>query len=591
METTNLSKIKREKMLNTIKEIKNKVTDEDTLQNLSLIENELRKKKFGLIWEEHVERVDDELVDFIPTFINIEKNEINNNDLTDDNNFLIEGDNLHSLYLLNKTHKNKIDVIYIDPPYNTGRKDFKYNDNFIEKEDSYRHSKWLSFMEKRLKMSKKLLKEDGLIFISIDDKELYQLKLLCDEIFGEDNFISNIVVETANGVFGKRAAMINKTFVKVKDYVLVYCNNKQKNKGDFCPLYMGTNDYFDTHYSTVLDKNLNKTTTLDFLKSNKNIVELFKKYDLKLSMDNISKVMAIDPIFNEFIIGNAEKIYQDVAFSLKIPDELENKLNKGGLVRYKNYILFKTNGGKGTIRHYLCFKESLKVTDDFIPEYRKSVAIGDLWEGFDADMKNVLKEGNMDFDEGKKPVRLIKQLLKWVNKKDAVVLDFFAGSGTTGHAVLELNKDDSGSRKFILCTNNENNICEEITYKRLSNVINGYGKFDALNTNLIYYRASNISRENTDEYNLSLNLLNNTCNLIQLENGRKIDNKKIVVMFDEGSLDAFVLETKNLEICNKLYLSADILLTSNQEDTFRKHNIETYIIPEYYFSEELAEVE
>ena len=168
METTNLSKIRRDKMLNTISEIKKNITDEKMLTNLSMIENELTKKKYGLIWEEHEERVDKELETQIPTFEEIKDKEIVSNP-NEKFNFLLEGDNLHSLYLLEKTHKEKIDIIYIDPPYNTGNKDFSYNDHYVDFEDGYRHSKWLSFMEKRIKIAKELLNEKGSIFIQIDD--------------------------------------------------------------------------------------------------------------------------------------------------------------------------------------------------------------------------------------------------------------------------------------------------------------------------------------------------------------------------------------------------------------------------------------
>ena len=189
MKTTNLSKIRRDKMLKTITEIKKNISDEETLANLSMIENELTKKKYGLIWEEHEERVDKELETQIPTFEELKDKEIKSNP-NDTFNFLLEGDNLHSLYLLEKTHKGKIDVIYIDPPYNTGSNAFIYNDKIIDDEDGYKHSKWLSFMEKRLKIAKELLSDTGLIFISIDDNEISQLKLLCDDIFNESNRIS-----------------------------------------------------------------------------------------------------------------------------------------------------------------------------------------------------------------------------------------------------------------------------------------------------------------------------------------------------------------------------------------------------------------
>ena len=146
-------------------------------------------------------------------------------------NFLLEGDNLHSLKLLEKTHKGKIDVIYIDPPYNTGNKDFIYNDEYIDEDDGFNHSKWLSFMDERLEIARNLLCEEGIIFISIDDHEYAQLKILCDEIFGENNFISNIVIETGGGIFGVKAKHVTNTFVKVKDYILVYAKEKYSLQG------------------------------------------------------------------------------------------------------------------------------------------------------------------------------------------------------------------------------------------------------------------------------------------------------------------------------------------------------------------------
>src|SRR5574344_751687 len=223
METTNLSKIKRDKMLDTINDLKKNVTDEKTLTNLSLIENELTKKKYGLIWEEHQERVDKELETQIPTFEEIKDKEIISNE-NDKFNFLLEGDNLHSLYLLEKTHKEKIDAIIIDPPYNTGSNDFMYGDSYMNSDDEFKHSKWLSFMNKRLSIAKKLLKNDGLIFINIDDNELSQLKLLCDDIFGEENFVNCICVKMSEAT-GVKMAHCEKRLPKIKEYVLLYKKN------------------------------------------------------------------------------------------------------------------------------------------------------------------------------------------------------------------------------------------------------------------------------------------------------------------------------------------------------------------------------
>ena len=218
METTNLSKIRRDKMLKTLSEIKKNISDEETLNSLSLIENELTKKKYGLIWEEHEERVDKELETQIPTFEEIKDKEIMCNP-DEKFNFLLEGDNLHSLYLLEKTHKEKIDIIYIDPPYNTGNNDFTYGDETLSKEDEYKHSKWLSFMERRLNIAKQLLSEKGILAISIDDHEQSQLKMLCDDIFDELNFISCIPRRTKSS--GKTTNNISLNH----DYLLLYEKN------------------------------------------------------------------------------------------------------------------------------------------------------------------------------------------------------------------------------------------------------------------------------------------------------------------------------------------------------------------------------
>src|SRR3989339_1335200 len=164
----------------------------------------LKKKKYGLVWDK---KNSQEVLDAFVNWENVPENfapkqfpvlkEIKNKEIETDKdkpvNLLIEGDNYHSLAVLNFTHQNKIDVIYIDPPYNTGKEDFIFNDKFVDFEDPYRHSKWLSFMDKRLRLAKNLLKETGVIFISIDDNEVSQLKLLCDEIFSEKNFVAAIV--------------------------------------------------------------------------------------------------------------------------------------------------------------------------------------------------------------------------------------------------------------------------------------------------------------------------------------------------------------------------------------------------------------
>ena len=212
----NLSKIKREKMLEYLEKLKAINNDDEHIRAITEIENALNEKKYGLVWEEHSEKVDEILEHNIAIFTEDIMKKIIAND-NEEYNFLLEGDNLHSLKLLQKTHKGKIDVIYIDPPYNTGNKDFIYDDCFVDKTDGYAHSKWLSFMEKRLLIARELLSGEGVIFISIDDNEQAQLKLLCDSIFGENNFIGQLHWKRK-----KQPSYLHGNIASIMEYVIVY---------------------------------------------------------------------------------------------------------------------------------------------------------------------------------------------------------------------------------------------------------------------------------------------------------------------------------------------------------------------------------
>ena len=215
----NLSKIKREKMLEYLEKLKVQNNDDENIRAITEIENALNEKKYGLVWEEHSEKVDEELIHNIPIFVEDEERKITVDEKLP-YNFLLEGDNLHSLKLLEKTHKGKIDVIYIDPPYNRGKNDFRYNDDYIVKEDGYKHSKWLSFMSERLIIAKELLNDKGLIFISIDDNEIAQLRLLMDEIYGESNFINSFIWKRNSSVKTEKEKFTINT-----EYVLLYAKS------------------------------------------------------------------------------------------------------------------------------------------------------------------------------------------------------------------------------------------------------------------------------------------------------------------------------------------------------------------------------
>ena len=195
----NLSQKKRKRMLEFLQKIKEEhKNDDEMLIALGEIESELNAKKYGLVWEEHEEKVDVQMRTHIPVFTEVKEREISAAP-EKPYNFLLEGDNLHSLYLLEKTHKGAIDLIYIDPPYNTGNKDFVYDDSFVDSTDGFKHSKWLSFMATRLNIAKNLLSREGAIFISIDSNEYAQLKMLCDDIFDESNYIGTLIWRKKTG--------------------------------------------------------------------------------------------------------------------------------------------------------------------------------------------------------------------------------------------------------------------------------------------------------------------------------------------------------------------------------------------------------
>lgn len=582
MEATNLSKIKREKMLFTLSEIKKTTTDEETLNNLSLIENELTSKKYGLIWEEHKENVDEKLENNIPVFQEEKNKEIKAGE-DSGLNFILEGDNLHSLYLLEKTHRDKIDIIYIDPPYNTGSDTFIYNDKIVDDLDGYRHSKWLSFMEKRLKIAKNLLCENGVIMISIDENEVSQLRLLCDEIFGETNRLSTHHVQVR---YGNKSLNEDNDWQPVMEYVLIYAKNKLLFKAN------KPSEPYD------LSKFCYKITELKKgkkIKIGNKDVTIFKDGEWKIEQVKDGGIGYLKETWASGSIVRQSGTAAEFLSKYLIQRKEEDGLN----------VLYKIDnmGEDGLGYRYVTGPKKIDairgkfysgVPLDRLKELEQGVSkktrpIVNLYD-YSGDFGNIRSEGNVPFNNGKKPIKMIKELINYHTNKNALVLDFFAGSGSTGHAVLDLNKEDNGNRKFILCTNNENNICEEITYKRLVNVIKGYGKYKPLKANLKYYKTAYVPRVNSDDNNLHDKLIKNITNLVQLENGVSVDNKKIRLFMDEEKFDKFFENESELNECDKIYISSDILMTSKQEAILDNNNIELFIIPEYYFKEEIMEV-
>lgn len=404
-------------------------------------------------------------------------------DFDNTENLYIEGDNLDILKLLQETYLGKVKMIYIDPPYNTGN-DFVYEDDFAQSTDEYMknsghydvegnrlfrnmdsngrfHTNWLNMIFPRLRVAKDLLTDDGVIFISIDDNEIDNMGKVCDEIFGQTNHVSTIGLEITKTQGMKVKAAKEGAIVKNYEYILCYRKNSV-NKKIVKNILFDKNIGYDTHFSYYITKDNDQFIVkklVDVLKENKEIFMEFNKYGLvkneKIGIGAIEKGIDLSEKIKRFIYVDSSKyIFQEMACNININSVLEDKLNKSDIVEYQNYLLTKSRGGK--LRQYGCLGETLNYNDEYISEYGRVTIRGNLWKGFYSDMMNVAKEGNVEYKNGKKPVRLISQLAKWIGIESGdIVLDFFSGSATTAHAIMKLNSEDYKKRKYIMVQINE----------------------------------------------------------------------------------------------------------------------------------------
>ena len=432
----------------------------------------------GLNWREIPEDFELKLAHEVPVLLHQPQLDIEGSLPEDYAHVLIEGDNLHALYTLQATHKSMVDVIYIDPPYNTGE-EFIYNDKLIDKENTWRHSAWLSFMQKRLKLAFDLLSDTGVIIISIDDNEQARLKLLCDKVFGESGYLGSVIRATNSTKSMSNYLSIN------YDYTLFYSKNK-----------------------SALD---NQVQSLGKWQVYKNNVREFQAYIKKFQKKKLTgeeitaelKELTNYPRFVDFVnywYVDERGVYRKgdlggVKNGSKIPvfNPLTKSLDKvpPGGYRYnqeklqelvsENRIHFHTDGSLPTIKRYL----------DENPKQRpKGIMSDDQRPDF-----NMLKLMGIEFDNPKQ-LTFMKRILS-IFPKDAVVLDFFAGSATTLHAILELNAEDEGTRQGLLVTNNENDICRSVSHVRIKSLLTGKwhkGEYPPLKGSLKFYSTAFMKR-------------------------------------------------------------------------------------------------
>lgn len=641
----NLSQIKREKMISFLETLKEQHSDDESLIAINQIEHELTAKKYGLVWEEHIEAVDEKMESCIPVFCEDEEREIIGASDNEVFNFLLEGDNLHSLKLLEKTHKGKIDVIYIDPPYNTGSKDWKYNNDYVDKLDGYRHSKWLSMMNNRMVIARKLLKDDGVFICAIDENELGAVLLLIEDVFGDGYAADPItVVHNPRGVQGDNFSYVNEyaIFVYRKGYKVIGERIVEEDEIDWSPL---------RNWGSESERKDAKNCFYPVLVKGGKIVGFgdVTPNDIHPSQteyDEESGVYSVYPIDAQGVERKwryARQTVEGIWGLLRV-----KKITNGFDIEIgKNYAPYKT---VWTDKKYDANEYGTQIIGSMIPNNEFTFPKS-LYTVYDC-LYAVLRD-----------------------RKNAVVLDYFAGSGTTGHAVLMLNKNMNTNHRFILCTNNDvgekrerefankygeiekyknewsvwrqlYGIASSVTYPRMKSAINGFihtkdfknilyqkritpatlkkpdkmlNEIDEITSknkslydeikleidgdtamligiskkgkqvpgipaNLKYYSTDFIDKDSEE---LSEDLLEHIVELIQLQFGVKIDNNKYVMIMNDEEMDVFEKDFDKYKELVAVFINQDVLLSTRQEKLLKE--IHTFIIPDCYFDFELRE--
>lgn len=548
--STNISGKKREELISKINQIKTFIEQNAHEQNaanllsyLGELTHEVNGKKYGLVFEEHREAIDEKLENNAPVFTEEKELFI---DGGGELNFLLEGDNLASLKLLEKTHRGKIDVIYIDPPYNTGNS-FIYDDKIIDDTDSFKHSKYTSFISERLYIAKNLLSSKGYIFISIDDKELSVMRLICDEIFGESRFLTTIGWEKRTKCQNTDTA---KKMLQPKiEYILVYKNFNER--AEFNCHIIGEKVYPEKDDSGIyrLEE-----------------VGQMGATGIRGRGTMVFPILGILP--RE---GNQWKIGQDTV------NEFEER---------KDLLI---ENGKP-------FRK-IRPSDESVENLKP------FWALFSAEQFGTAESAKNELNkilgtkehgfETVKTIQMIEELIFQASNNNSTILDFFAGSGTTGQSVLECNKDYGGHRKFILCTNNENSICREITYERLKTVITGKRKdgsvySEGLNGSLKYFKTDFIDISEKMYYEYADELLLHVKELVELENAVNFDkDSSVAIVLSDEELEEFVEKviSTGSSTAITLYMGHDVLATGTQERILKSHGIKVNVIPDYYYRE------
>lgn len=634
----NLSKLKRDKMIAFLEELKQQHTDDESIRAFNEIENHLLEKKYGLVWEEHSEEVDDLLKENIPILTADPERRLCK-DPSLPWNFIIEGDNLQALYLLEKTHKGKVDCIYIDPPYNTGAHDWKYNNDYVDSNDEYRHSKWLSMMKNRLLIAKKLLNpEDSVLICTIDEKEYLRLGNLLEEIFpnAKIQMVSSVI--NAKGVARDEFFRVNEYlyFVRLGSSSAVklplgneWTGNiktsttegvrwgslmrsgsgslRSDSPGCFYPIYISKDKKHFCGAGEVVPPGVDRN-----------------------SIEIPEGVIALFPIHEDGVEGRWQ--YSRDKF-LEIQKKgyarISTKTNRGITIRYISEG-WQKRVEEGTIRVVGKEEDGSLIFDDtdyvkeFIPSNQWWIPSHDATE-FGSKLLNNFIGKRFSFP---KSLYAVHDAIRFfvIDKPDALIVDFFAGSGTTMHSTMLLNKEYGGNRKCIMITNNEVSEAEEkefkkrgiskdseewqnkgiakyVTWPRIVSAINGKsvngnelsGKYlgsdikmsDGFTENVKYFKCDWTLRK-PEEYRLSNLLCLHIKEMIELQNSIEIDSVRYVLILNKDDFKKTYLNSNIYPNIEKVWVNQNIVFDSNELKLLKTKNYK--YIPKEFFGQELREV-
>ncbi len=520
-----------------------------------------KQKKYGLVWEDKPEDVVEQCKTKLPVLKEVKGKEI----ITDKDkptNILIEGDNYHALSVLNYTHEKKIDVIYIDPPYNTGAKDWKYNNDYVDSNDAYRHSKWLSMMFNRLRIVRKLLKDDGVFICAIDDNEFHHLGTLLEEIFNGYEIHCVTIVHNPRGIQGKNFSYTHEYayFVFKKGLKVI---GPRKIRAE------------DIDWRNLRDNGGESLRT----DARNCFYPIVVKKDMVVSFGDVLRD-GVHPEKQTVVDGNQLFVYP---------------IDRQGIERKWRYARQSVE----SIKHLLRAK---KTPNGYEIEIGKDFGtVRTVWQDsrYDSNengtkLVHSLVSGT-DFDFPKSLFNTYDCIAPILyEKKKAIVLDYFAGSGTTGHAVMLLNKEDDGDRQCILCTNNENGIAEEVCYPRIKSVIKGhkdYPNITGITNNLKYFKTDFVDAEQTDKNKKKLT--NEAIEMLCIREGAFIpvkENKEykiykngkhhIGIILDQLAIPEFKKAIKNIEGRFSVYVFSLGDDTFDEEFEDMKQKVKLSPIPE-----------